>query len=85
MLVIERLAFLRKEDPAHEYRELLLYQVEGHFKIWEVIGFCSELAMRRAEIALGSEAQMRVRLSAEAQRLCGEGFARCDPRLAEDD
>jgi len=92
VIVVERLAFHRRDDPSHEYRELLLYQDgAAHFSIWEVIGFLDGRdadwnpagVRKRTKLAIGGEWHMRKQMADEAKRLCDEGLTSCDPTPAE--
>ncbi len=84
-MVIEQLTFHRRDDPAHEYRELVLSLTLGHFTIVEVVGFLDgedadwnpSGVRQRKQLHMGSEPQMRIQLAEEAKRLCEEGFTPC--------
>ena len=90
-MLVERLAFHRRDDPSHEYRELLLYEERGQFNIWEVIGFLDGTdadwnptgGRKRTQLALGREWHMRKRLAEETNRLREEGFTACEPTAGE--
>lgn len=89
LLTIDRAAFHRRNDPLHEYRELLLRQDGAHFGIWEIFCFLDgndadwnpQGVKRREKIASAWEAQMRLKFTEEVDRLVQqEGFTSCDPR-----
>jgi len=90
LLTIDRAAFHRKDDPLHEFSELLLHRDGAHLSIWEVFCFLDgkdadwnpQGVKRREKIAFGWEAQMRLKFAEDVDRLVQqEGFTLCDPRI----
>jgi hypothetical protein len=84
-MVIEQLTFHRRDDPAHEYRELVLSMTKGLVTIVEVVGFLDGEGAdwnpggvkQRKQLHMGSESQRRNQLAKQAKRLCEEGFTPC--------
>jgi hypothetical protein len=82
MVVLEQVTFLRK-DPAHEWRELVLYQDEGHLSVWEATGFVENKDLwQRKLIHSGPESEIKRQFAEKVERLREEGFTICDSTTA---
>jgi len=77
-MIIDTVMLHRKDDPSHEFREIILYQSDRHFAVWEVIGSLKDdLGVRRRhQVAIGWESDMRDQFNAEIGRLQAEGFTK---------
>jgi hypothetical protein len=84
MMAIDSVMLHRKDDPSHEYREIILYQAEGHFAVWVAVSFLKDPNFhQRSQVDIGSETEMRDRFNAEIERLKAEGFTKLDARSPE--
>ena len=80
MMAIESVMLHRRNDPSHEYREIILYQADGHFAVWVAVSFLKDPDFhRRSQVDIGSETEMRGRFDAEIERLKADGFTKLDP------
>jgi hypothetical protein len=81
MMPVDSATLLRRDDPLHEYRRIILYQNEQGrgFEIWETIGFAKDgHDSRRAQVAIGGESEIRTEFDAYLGRLENEGFVKTE-------
>jgi hypothetical protein len=73
----------RRDDPSHEYREIILRADNlgaSHWTVWEAVGFLSKPDVsftKRHELFHGWEQNAREFFAVTVQRLRGEGFVEC--------
>jgi len=80
MVGIKTVTLHRRDDPRHEYRQIILYQADGRHAVWEVIGFVTDPdTMKRSRLAFGGLREMLQYFDNAVRELGDQGFAICDP------
>lgn len=75
---------LRKDDPLHEHRQIILYAnsvVSPSWTVWQATGFLSEPVpfSRREQLYQGGENDARAFFESTKHRLIQDGFIECIP------
>ena len=82
-ITVKRAVLRRQDDPQGEYRDLLIYQEDDLFLLWQGIGFFLVPPFEfqeRKQLAFGREQDVKTKFAAEVHRLCHkEGFVVCEP------
>jgi hypothetical protein len=86
-MIYERVTLLRRNDPSHEFREITLSHgapflpPSGSWSVTQQVGFLSRSdSVERRELFHGREQGSRQFFEEEIERLCKDGFHKCQPK-----